>query len=422
MKHFNILCIDDQETNLFLIESYLKQTDQFDVHCVDNGQEGLRWLSQSPVDLIILDIIMPEMDGFEMAARIRSNPLTRSIPIIFITMRNDEQVVQEAFDNGGNDCISKPIKSTELIARIKMHLSLSDKNREIRQKILLIEQMIEKQNNLIFITDGTSLIKANKAFLEYSGFDDIKTFNQQYPHIDDFFRVYSPIHEERLITNLLCQTFSDLSVFSSARIIELQMEGGDAPVMFKADAVYMGSNYDFIITMTDVSLYQEEKNLLLHHATHDHLTGLYNRRAMNDYLEHFLETARRYRTPFSVILFDIDNFKQINDTLGHLEGDNVIKNIAQHIQKMRKSDIGCRYGGEEFLVILPETKIEDAYLTADLLRMEIQNDRSLGLGAITCSFGIAQFNNDTSFESILSRADIALYHAKSNGKNRIEYE
>lgn len=422
MNCFNILCIDDQETNLFLLESYLKQENDLIVHTLQSADEGLKWLLHYPVDLIILDIIMPEMDGFEMASRIRANPVTKSIPIIFITVRNDDRVIQEAFDNGGNDYICKPVRSKELIARVRLQLQLSAREYEIKQKLHLIEKMVDKQNNLIFITDGTTVTKANKAFLDYSGVADLQSFNAIYPNINQYFMMHSSTHHKNFITDMIHQSFSDSAHFTYSKMIDLLIEEGDMPVMFKTDAVYLGTNHDFIITLTDVSLYQEEKNRLIHYATHDHLTGLYNRRAMYDHLNRSLETAHYYGTPFSVILFDVDDFKGINDTHGHLEGDKVLINIAQHLHKMRKSDIGCRYGGEEFLVILPETKLEDAFFAADTLRMQIQNDHSLGLGSITCSFGIAQYDNDTSVDAILSRADNALYHAKANGKNRIENE
>jgi len=422
MNCFNILCIDDQETNLFLIESYLKQEKDLIVHSMQSAKEGLKWLSHYPVDLIILDIIMPEMDGYEMASRIRSNPLTQSIPIIFITVKNDERVIEEAFNNGGNDYICKPVSPKELIARVRMQLKLSAREYEIWQKLQLIEKMVNKQNNLVFITDGKTLTKANKAFLRYSRFADLKSFNDKYPDINEYFMVHSSSHYKHFVTDLIQLSFSDAAHFSASKMIDLLVEENDIPVMFKTDAVYMGTNHDFIITLTDVSIFQEEKNRLIHHATHDHLTGLYNRRAMHDHLNRLLEKAHYYGTSFSVILFDVDDFKGINDTHGHLEGDKVLINIAKHLKKMRKSDIACRYGGEEFLVILPDTKIEDAYFAADTLRMQIQNDHSSGLISITCSFGIAQYDNDISADLILSRADNALYHAKANGKNRIESE
>ena len=159
-------------------------------------------------------------------------------------------------------------------------------------------------------------------------------------------------------------------------------------------------------------------------ATIDGLTNIYNRYKLDKSLEIEIEIAKRYKRPFSLIFFDIDHFKKINDTFGHKIGDKVLQTLANIVSKhIRKSDIFGRWGGEEFLIISPETTLDEAIILAEKLRKIIsQYQFEDGLLNITCSFGIVEFSGDENIDEITKRVDLFLYKAKSNGRNRIEYE
>jgi diguanylate cyclase (GGDEF)-like protein len=162
----------------------------------------------------------------------------------------------------------------------------------------------------------------------------------------------------------------------------------------------------------------EEK--LLHAATYDPLTGVLNRQALEKICQAELERARRYDTSFSLIMLDVDDFKRINDTLGHQAGDRVLVRIGEALrQNVRSVDSVGRWGGEEFIVELPETNGREAAYVAEKLRDTIANLRVDGLD-ITASFGVASFRNDDTLDTMIKRVDDLLYRAKDRGKNRVE--
>ncbi|WP_415926613.1 GGDEF domain-containing protein [Lebetimonas sp. JS170] len=164
------------------------------------------------------------------------------------------------------------------------------------------------------------------------------------------------------------------------------------------------------------------KNKLEIIATHDKLiTEIYNRLEMNKRLIEEIERAKRYKTPLSIIYFDIDYFKQVNDIYGHEKGDEVLKEISKLIKEnIRKTDIFGRWGGEEFLIILPSTKAKEAVKISEKLRKIIQEHNFDGLN-VTISFGIAELKENDDNISIVNRADRALYKAKEKGRNIVVY-
>jgi len=150
----------------------------------------------------------------------------------------------------------------------------------------------------------------------------------------------------------------------------------------------------------------------------DPLTGLYNRRRMNEVMVEYINNAKRYQDSFSLILFDIDDFKHINDHYGHNTGDQVLIKIAEITKDtLRKTDYVGRWGGEEFLILLPKSVNEDAAQIAEKLRREIQNIIFPEAFNVTCSFGLAEYNDQLELDAIVNKADKALYHAKNSGKN-----
>jgi diguanylate cyclase (GGDEF)-like protein len=157
------------------------------------------------------------------------------------------------------------------------------------------------------------------------------------------------------------------------------------------------------------------------HAARDSLTALYNRRKFNEFLESEIERSRRHHTPFSLILFDIDNFKKINDTYGHNTGDMILKELAHTVaEAIRKYDILARWGGEEFVILVPGSSLEKTAIMAESMRARIERIAFSEGGTVTCSFGVTEWRNDDNVDSVVKRADDALYKAKELGRNRIE--
>ncbi len=194
---------------------------------------------------------------------------------------------------------------------------------------------------------------------------------------------------------------------------EKWVEISSSATKYKGESVGIG----FVIDITERKEWEEKLKTL---ATTDGLTGILNRYAFNKFLEEEIYRAERYSSKFSIILFDIDNFKKINDTYGHLTGDKVLKGIVKTVKKsIRKSDIFARWGGEEFIILLPDDS--SVVKVAEKIRKSIENERFEGLPKITASFGTTTYKNGDSINSIIKRADKALYLAKEKGKNRVEY-
>jgi diguanylate cyclase (GGDEF)-like protein len=176
-----------------------------------------------------------------------------------------------------------------------------------------------------------------------------------------------------------------------------------------------------IVTFTDITALERERVQLLYRATTDSLTGVSNRSKLTDYIHAEHARFRRYKVPMSLIMFDIDHFKTINDTLGHAVGDQVLSALATVVlHSMRDTDMLGRWGGEEFMVLAPLTTLKDAREFSERLRETIAASPMPGVPQLTCSFGVAEIRNGESLDSLFNRVDAALYRAKNNGRNRVE--
>ncbi|MDQ7055582.1 MAG: GGDEF domain-containing protein [Persephonella sp.] len=182
-------------------------------------------------------------------------------------------------------------------------------------------------------------------------------------------------------------------------------------IMFKGKYCGIGS----VIDITDRKNLEENLRKL---ATVDQLTGIYNRYAFEKFLEEEINRAERYGSGFSIIMFDIDNFKDVNDMYGHQVGDRILKELVNIVRNsIRKSDIFARWGGEEFMILVPIKEKQDAYRIAEKIRSEIENYRFDSVGKVTVSIGVSFYKKGDSIKTIIRRADTALYQAKKSGKN-----
>ncbi len=166
--------------------------------------------------------------------------------------------------------------------------------------------------------------------------------------------------------------------------------------------------------------YTEQKKRLEIEASTDPLTKIANRLKFDSVFVEYSELAKRYGDTFSIILFDVDNFKNINDTFGHKVGDNVLVDLANLVKKeIRKSDTFARWGGEEFVILAPQSDLEQTIVLAEKLRSKIEEHNFKDIGNLTCSFGVAEFKNGYSLKELVKCADDVLYKAKRSGKNRV---
>lgn len=321
-EKIKILIVDDNKDERVIISYLLKQLD-IEMIEAGNGKEAQEYLYDDEISIIILDLYMPLMDGYETCKLFKSRETFKHVPIIALTSSENSNDLKRMLEAGANDFIRKPFLFEEFTARIKAQLRLKNYFDEIQMHISEEERLNQK------------LLEVNEKILDLNG----------------------------------------------------KLE-------------------DMAIT--------------------DYLTGIYNRRYILEYLEQEIERSNRYDTMFSVILFDFDNFKNVNDTYGHLVGDEALKHFCNLVsENTRKSDLMGRYGGEEFLLIMPNTTIEQVEKHANKLR-EVIEENPLKYGnneklKITVSAGCTSFYQlDKKSEDLIKRADDALLRAKNNGKNRVE--
>ncbi len=470
----DILVIDDTRDNLRLLSKLLIDNG-FYVRPVTDGKKALSAIQGQLPDLILLDIMMPDMDGYEVCRRLQADERTRDVPVIFISALNETFDKVKAFSVGGRDYIPKPFHEEEVLARVKAHLSLYFTQRRLEAEIVerkRIEKALRRQNRdsallnrmsqvlqtcpgeqetyavvadisaLLFPDSSGCLLVQNDAGGQMSAAatwgdlpnslrqlhpDDLRFDSDNDSAIEhpDAVRPFSSIvwlPEKRRILVPISSRDKLLAVlafvFESEKTEE---ESDDWRVCVESKQTLIAEMAEYY-ALALVNLRLREK--LRIESIHDPLTGLYNRRQMEAALEREINRARRHRTYVGILIFDIDFFKVFNDTYGHKAGDIVLKEIGDLLQRnTRGEDIACRYGGEEFLLILPNTGMEGAitraaYLLEQVRKMEVPyRDKTL---SVTISVGVAVYPlHGPGIRSVVEKADKALYQAKNGGRNRL---
>jgi len=267
----------------------------------------------------------------------------------------------------------------------------------------------------VIVTDGHQLIAANQTFLDYFQYTNVAAFKREHACVCEYFEEGDT--KEYLLPMVNDQRWSEYisdhpHIHHKAKIT---MEGKTTIFEVKLSLLDFHEEKRFVVIFTDISSIQER-------SMTDPLTGVANRLHFTMVFEYAINIARRDQKPLGVIFFDIDHFKQVNDRFGHLIGDETLKRIAILVkQRLRKSDIIARWGGEEFIILLPDTSLEETLSVAEIIRQTIEFEKFEAVEKITCSFGITVLEKEESSEELLNRLDNLLYKAKENGRNRIVY-
>lgn len=397
----------------------------------ENGQDGVEKFKQNQdIDLIVTDINMPKLGGLEMCEAIQEiNP---NIPIVITSAHNDPDFLKKAIDIGVDAYAMKPVDLYQLLdCMIKamepiflrkqleqLNLSLESKVEEGIKKIKLI---LDAQDNLVIVTNGITISHVNKRFLDFFKKSSLEEFLQSNQCIYTLFKKEANFFHQEMILSHESWIESIQKLPEIQRVVKLTNQEGEDRVFTVKIHQYEQDETYYVISLTDITQIKQKSNLLEYQANHDALTGLYNRQKFNDIFTKEIRRSRRYGNFLSVILFDIDNFKVINDTYGHDAGDDVLKKIAEIISiNLRQTDSLVRWGGEEFIVLLPETDLETASNVAQkLLESLAVLTFDFMQKNITASFGVATLNETDTEVSLINRADEALYEAKRNGKNQV---
>ncbi|MFM7363517.1 MAG: diguanylate cyclase [Cuspidothrix sp.] len=407
-----ILIVDDLIQNIQVLGRTL-ETQGYSITYALSGKESLQRLQAIQPDLILLDLLMPEMSGLEVCEIIKKNPEYYHIPILFLTASHEEEHLIEAFEKGAADYVTKPFRATELLARVRTHIQLKRQTRQLQQSEQKLNTIITYIKDGILIIDKTGVVKfANPAAAQM--------FDRQLPDLIN--------HELGL--PIVVEKFAEIDIIRSNGIL------GRAEISV-ANTEWLEQQVS-IVSMRDVSdRNQIEKKLrialnkqkvlsqkLKKIANTDVLTGIANRRHILFLLKKEFQRSQRYHQNFSVLIIDVDHFKYVNDTYGHPIGDIVLKEICQFlVSSLRNVDTVGRLGGEEFIVILPATELEGAIELAQRLCTQIRDldiDITHKIVKITVSIGVTSYQtNDVNDTVILQRADDALYQAKETGRDRV---
>jgi two-component system, cell cycle response regulator len=444
-----VLVVDDVPANVKLLEARLS-AEYFDVITAMGGDEALAICERAKCDIVVM---MPDMDGFEVCRRLKAGVTTHHIPVIMVTALDQPSDRVKGLEVGADDFLTKPVSDVALIARVRSLARLKLMTDELRMRAVTSRDIGIKspereavteagRNGHILIVEDRPLAHEHiSAMLAGEHSPDIEAD----PNAALFHAAEG--NYDVLIVSLGLKNFDGLRLCSQVRSLERTR---NLPILAISEAddntrlargLEIGVN-DYLFRPIDknellarvrtqirkkryTERLRDNVQMSIEMAITDALTGLYNRRYMETHICSLVEQAASRGKPLTVLVLDIDYFKSINDAHGHDAGDEVLREFALRIRKsIRGIDLACRYGGEEFVVIMPETDLAVATIVAERLRRRIASEPfAIQQGArtieVTISVGIAGLGGADDAASVIKRADQALYRAKRNGRNQV---
>ena len=388
----------------------------------EDGAIGLELYKKHLPDIIISDIRMPNMDGLDMVKAIKK--INHKAKIIFTTAHNESNYLLDAINLHVDGYIIKPIQKNSLISLIqKMAKSIILEKENIQQKEIL-QHIIDSENSISMITNKSKITFANKSFLNLFNTSTLKNFKEKYPLLTDIFSDDNHYIGQQTIQNSI-NSGENLYDFiqhidEADRITTLKSGNGKNKSYYTS--ISKINNNNFLTIFTDITKLEQDRKNISKKAYTDQLTKVNNRNKFEEIFEYESKRSKRYNYPLSLAILDIDDFKKVNDIFGHLIGDEVLVMLAQIInQNIRETDFFARWGGEEFVILFNNTKLKNAIKTAEKFRNMIENIKHKIAGTTTVSFGVTQLKKEDTLNSILKRADQALYYAKNSGKNSVNF-
>ncbi len=412
----NIILVDDSITQLKMLEMVLSG-EGFNTKSFSDGRSAVEYLKTMDSDLstvIIADMNMPDMNGLELTEKITQEFDKTKFAVIAFTEFGDVFSLKEVFDKGATDFILKPAKKVEILPRIRNILTSLDNVRKLKEKEQRLNDILFNVQTGIVIIDAEShkITDVNPMAAKLIGLKKRQiTGNVCYKFICPADKGKCPI------TDLNKKVSREEKVLVNSAKKEI-------PILKTATTTIIGGKKHIIESFVDISEMKRLQEELRTLSIKDSLTNLYNRRYFYERTEVEMGRAHRVQRPLLFIMIDLDHFKKVNDTYGHQAGDEVLVSFSKIATSyLREYDILCRFGGEEFAILCPESKLEDSIVIADRIRKGIEKNKNLygdNEIKITVSLGITHLlKEDKTIDKLIKRADDALYKAKDTGRNKV---
>jgi two-component system cell cycle response regulator len=448
-----ILVVDDVPANVKLLEAKLTN-EYYDVITAKDGFEAIEQTKAKKPDLILLDVMMPGIDGFETCRRLKQDPDVSHIPVVMVTALSDPSDRVAGLEAGADDFITKPINDTALFARVRSLVRIKVLIDELRLRDKSGSQLGMSASDFSLNLDvtGAQMMLVDDDVIQTRRVTE-KLTNGGYTvtHFSDHKQALDFARETTNLDLILISTqLADIDGLRLATQFKAIEQVRHVPIIMLVDeeeqhlmlkGLELGVN-DYLLTPVDFnemfarvktqirrkkyqetlkSNYQESVSM----AVTDGLTRLYNRHYLDTHLKNLVRQAGEQGRSLSLVIMDMDHFKSVNDTYGHAVGDEVLKGLANVIVKtIRSADLAARFGGEEFVVLMPETDAVRAYEAAERLRKGVEStpffvSHPESPLTKTVSIGCATMQVNDTPESLLKRADAALYEAKNGGRNKV---
>ena len=447
-----VLVVDDILANVRLLEAKLT-AEYFDVVTAMNGLDALEAIHRTKPDIVLLDVMMPGIDGIEVCRRIKENPSTQHIPVVMVTALDQPEDRVRGLEAGADDFLTKPVNDVSLFCRIKSLVRLKMLTDELRIRsdsgsafgvvARGIEREVDGDGRVLLVDPRVST--AERVIASFGGRHTVKHVSNHNETLEAAADTLQPF--ELVIISFDSEYYDGLRLCSQLKSLEATRQTPILVIVEPDDhqsllrALDMGVN-DYLMRPVDRHELLARVNTQIRRwryterlrasvkasiemAITDALTGLYNRRYLETHLSHLIEHYVNRGKALSVISVDVDFFKAINDTHGHDAGDKVLQELAIRLRDNTRSiDLCCRVGGEEFIMVLPNTETELAGRIAERLRKAVAS-KSFPLGGnkavpVTVSVGLSSLGGaEDTLDKLLKRADEALYAAKREGRNRV---
>jgi two-component system, cell cycle response regulator len=410
-----ILIVDDAPDNLGVLRSMMLRQG-YQTFVATSGDRALDIAQRVKPDVILLDVVMPGIDGLETCRRLKAHPATARIPVIFMSARGDTEDIVAGFDTGAADYISKPLRLEEVSARVRAQLrqrTSTDTQSEQADRLRMIVNSMDQ--GLLIVERCGRVQYANPACDRYLGHAPEELVGKS---LKDLLDCKEPGCCEGL----------DAIAYGTREVKIRHRDGGLRAMDLTMTPMHAADGL-FVALLHDITHHKQSEDALQRAALVDPLTQIANRRHFDAFLDKEWQRAIRNAQPLSLVVLDVDHFKLYNDTLGHAAGDVCLQKVAATLRDhaARPTDLAARYGGEEFVLLFAETPAESAARLAEMIRaaveaLQMPNPRSPTSTWLTVSVGVATIvpTQLDEIENLFVCADRAMYAAKAGGRNRVE--